>query len=151
MRKKRSPRPANPIKARQEKLERDIAAEKHRQKRKTSSYRRRVRERYTTRIIYTPQHLMKVIEKVGAEHKCDILEHYVREAYKDHKVLISLMGKILPDLTLDMIQSIMHPGMTDSEASQVMRALRARIETSLGKTPAEVDISYGNSSLPEKS
>jgi len=150
MRKKRSPKPADPIKVRQEKLERDIAAEKHQQKRKTSSYCRRVRERYTTRIIYTPQHLMSIIAKVGAEHKCDILEHYVREAYKDHKVLISLMGKILPDLTLDMIQSIMHPGMTDGEASQVMRALRARIETSLGKTRAEVDIDNGNSSLPEK-
>jgi len=53
-----------------------------------------------------------------------------------------------------MIQSIMHPGMTDGEASQVMRALRARIETSLGKTGietrAEVDIDNGNSSLPEK-
>jgi len=117
---------------RQEKLERDVKAEKYKRKRKVTSYRRRVRERYTTRIIYTPQHLMSVIAKVGAEQGCDILEHYVKEAYKDHKVLISLMGKILPDLTLDMIQSIMHPGMTDGEANQIMRTLRQRIETSLG-------------------
>jgi len=140
---RKSPKPTDPIKARQEKLERDIGAEKHIAKRKASSYRRRIRERYTTRIIYTPQHLMSIIAKVGAEYKCDILEHYVREAYKDHKVLISLMGKILPDLTLDMIQSIMHPGMTDGEANQVMRALRARIEISLSKTGAD----NGNGSL----
>jgi len=143
---RKNPKPVNPIKARQEQLARDVAAERYNKKRKTSSYRRRVRERYTTRIIYTPQHLMNVIAKVGAEQGCDILEHYVKEAYKDHKVLISLMGKILPDLTLDMIQSIMHPGMTDGEANQVMRALRQRIETSLG-APNSTENNNGNSDI----
>jgi len=42
--------------------------------------------------------LEKAIKKVQKDKDCTLLEHFVRRAYEDDRVLIAVMKKIIPDL-----------------------------------------------------
>ena len=57
--------------------------------------------------------LREAIQKVQKERKSDLLEHFVRQAFEDNKVLVALAKKIIPDLSsisgeLEMKQKILH-------------------------------------------
>lgn len=45
------------------------------------------------------EQLRQAMEKVQKEQDCTFLEHFVRQAYKDNKVMVALGKKIIPDLT----------------------------------------------------
>jgi hypothetical protein len=45
------------------------------------------------------QQLREAIAKVELEKDCSLLEHFVRQAFKDNKVMIALGKKIIPDLS----------------------------------------------------
>jgi hypothetical protein len=43
--------------------------------------------------------LRKALEKVAKDQDSDLLEHFVKRAYKNDRVLVALAKKIIPDLS----------------------------------------------------
>lgn len=54
--------------------------------------------------IYSTEELAQAIREVEEEGKIDILKHYVRESLKDNRVMIDLIGKKIPKITINEIK-----------------------------------------------
>lgn len=54
--------------------------------------------------IYSTEELAQAIREVEEEDKIDILKYYVRQTLKDNRVLIDLIGKKIPKITINEIK-----------------------------------------------
>ena len=54
--------------------------------------------------IYSTEELVQAIKEVEEEDKVDVLKHYVRQSLIDNRVMIDLIGKKIPKITINEIK-----------------------------------------------
>ena len=54
--------------------------------------------------VYSTDELVQAIKEVEEEDKVDVLKHYVRQSLIDNRVMIDLIGKKIPKITINEIK-----------------------------------------------